>query len=64
MSKCTFYDDFHSQLLSNISETYDIDYMSDSELFVLLMGFQDYNSFLSVIKFVKSAFESRVTVDI
>ena len=64
MLKCTFYADLRSTLLSNISETYDIDYMSDSELFVLLMRFQDYDSISSVIKFIKSAFESRVTVDI
>ena len=38
--------------------------MSDNDIFLLLMGFQDYDTIALVIKFVKCAFESRVTVDI
>ena len=66
MLKCTFYTVLCSKLLSNTSATYDTDNMFDtcSEFFVLLMGFQEYDSISSVIKLVKSTFEIRVTVHI
>ena len=67
MLKCTwgaYYADLRAKLFSNISETYDINNMSDNDKFLLLMGFQGYDTITLVIKFVKCAFESRVTVDI
>ena len=66
MLKCTYYADLHAKLFSNISEIYDINNMSDNDKFLLalLMGFQDYDTIALVIKFVKCAIESRVTVDI
>ena len=64
MLKCTYYADLRAKLFSNISEIYDINNMSDNDKFLLLMGFQDYDTITLVIKFVKCAFESRVTVDI
>ena len=64
MVKCTSYADLRAELLSNISEIYDISNMSDNDIFLLLMGFKDYDTSKLVIKFVKSAFESRVSVDI
>ena len=59
-----YYADLRAKLFSNISETYDINNMSDNDKFLLLMGFQGYDTITLVIKFVKCAFESRVTVDI
>lgn len=38
--------------------------MSDHDMFSLLIGFQDYDTFDLVIKIVKYAFEFWVTVDI
>ena len=64
MVKCTSYADLRAELFSNISEIYDISNMSDNDIFLLLMGFKDYDTSKLVIKFVKSAFESRVNVDI
>ena len=51
-------------MISDISEIYVIDNMSDNELFVFLMGLTDYDSISPVIQFVKSAFDSRVAFDI
>ena len=64
MLKCTYYADLRAKLFSNISEIYDINNMSDNDKFLLLMGYQDYDTITLVIKFVKCAFESLVTVDI
>ena len=64
MLKCTFYKDLRTKMMSDIAEIYDIDDMSDKECFILLMGFIDYDSILPVIRFVKSAFESRAVFDV
>ena len=50
-------------MMSDIAEIYDIDDMSDKERFIL-MGSIDYGSILPVIRFVKSAFESRAVFDV
>ena len=64
MLKCTFYADLRAKLFSSVSEIYDINNMSDNDIFLLLMGFKDYDTITLVIKFVKCAFESRIRVDV
>jgi hypothetical protein len=64
MMICPFYSDLRSKLLTDINEISDVDNLSDNEIFLFLMGATDYDCILPVIKFVKSAFESRISFDI
>ena len=60
--KCTLYNDSRMKLLSDIGESFDIDNMSDTDIFILIMSVNEYDNILPVVNFVKSAFDKHSNI--
>ena len=58
----TLYSDFRMKLLSNISESFDINDLADTDIFILIMSVNEYDNILPVVDFVKSAFDRRSNI--
>jgi predicted house-cleaning noncanonical NTP pyrophosphatase (MazG superfamily) len=58
--KCSFYKDLRSKLLNCLKEIYDMEDLSDTELFLLIMSVCEYDTIIPVISYVNSAFNRRI----
>jgi hypothetical protein len=62
--ECPFYSTLRIDLLNVFSDIYNLNSMSNIDIFKLIMSVSDYDCIIPVIKYVRHAFEARQSIDI
>ena len=62
--ECPFYSTLRINLLNVFSDIYNLNSMSNIDIFKLIMSVSDYDCIIPVIKYVRHAFEARQSIDI
>ena len=57
--RCSLYDDIRNVLLSTFGDMFNLDTLSEQDIFNLLMSANNFDSVFAVFKFISSAFEKR-----